>query len=80
MKVEVIEKRRVTISTEFIKLEAAMKLAGLAMTGGAAKIAIQNGEVTVNGEECTQRGRKLRSGDVFQYGCVRCTVWQDDIV
>ena len=56
------------ISTEFIKLEAAMKFAALTETGGEAKELIQNGEVTVNGETCTMRGRKLRPGDVFAYG------------
>ena len=56
------------ISTEFIKLEAAMKFAALAETGGEAKERIQNGEVSVNGEVCTMRGKKLRPGDVFSYG------------
>ena len=56
------------ISTEFIKLEAAMKFASLTGTGGEAKELIQDGQVTVNGEVCTMRGRKLRPGDVFAYG------------
>lgn len=53
----------VKISTEYIKLEALMKFAGLVETGGEAKQLIENGYVKVNGEECTMRGKKLRSGD-----------------
>lgn len=52
------------ITTEFIKLDAFLKLTGAAPTGGQAKEWIQNGEVSVNDEVCTQRGRKLRPGDV----------------
>lgn len=55
------------ISTEYIKLEAAMKFAALTETGGEAKEVIQDGQVTVNGEVCTMRGKKLRPGDVFAY-------------
>ncbi len=54
---------KITITTEFIKLDALLKFSGLADTGGEAKILIQNGEVTVNGEVCTMRGKKIRSGD-----------------
>ena len=53
----------IKINTEFIKLEALLKFAGVAETGGEAKLAIQNGEVRVNGELCTMRGKKLRPGD-----------------
>ena len=55
------------ISTEFIKLEAAMKFAALTETGGEAKEVIQDGQVKVNGEICTMRGKKLRPGDVFTF-------------
>ena len=58
-----MEKREVKIHTEFIKLEALLKFEGLTGTGGEAKERIQAGQVTVNGEVCTQRGRKLRPGD-----------------
>lgn len=54
------------IDTEFIKLEAAMKLA-LAFSGGMAKTVIQEGAVTVNGETMTMRGKKLRPGDRFAF-------------
>ena len=53
----------IPITTEFIKLESFLKLANAAETGGMAKNMIQDGEVLVNNEECTQRGRKLRPGD-----------------
>lgn len=58
-----MEKETITIHTEFIKLDALLKYAGLCPTGGAAKEAVQAGQVAVNGAVCTQRGRKLRAGD-----------------
>ncbi len=54
----------VSIETEFIKLESAMKLSH-AFSGGTAKAIIQDGEVKVNGEICTMRGKKLYAGDRF---------------
>lgn len=54
----------VKITTEFIKLDALLKFASLVGSGGEAKMLIQNGEVLVNGEVCTMRGKKIRSGDV----------------
>ena len=54
---------KLSIKEEFIRLDSALKLAGLVFTGGQAKIMIQNGEVKVNGEVCTMRGKKLRLGD-----------------
>lgn len=53
----------IKITTEFIKLDALLKFASLVNSGGEAKIIIQNGGVTVNGEVCTMRGKKIRSGD-----------------
>ena len=53
----------ITITTEFIKLKDLLKLANLVGTGGEAKIVIQNGDVSVNGEVCTMRGKKIRPGD-----------------
>ncbi len=55
------------VSTEFIRLDAFMKLAGLCASGGDAKALIQGGQVKVNGEVCTMRGKKLRHGDVAQF-------------
>ena len=70
MKVVVKKKQEslpLVISTEYIKLEAAMKFAALTETGGEAKEVIQEGLVTVNGEVCTMRGKKLRPGDTFSF-------------
>lgn len=57
----------VSIGTEYIKLESAMKLANAVPSGGQAKILIQDGAVTVNGEPCTMRGKKLYPGDQFEF-------------
>ena len=57
----------VVIGTEFIKLESAMKLANIVPTGGSAKYEIQEGYVSVNGEICTMRGKKLYPGDTFTF-------------
>ena len=57
----------VVISTEFIKLESAMKFANACESGGMAKSVIQEGYVTVNGEVCTMRGKKLYPGDNFSF-------------
>ena len=59
--------QKLTITTEFIKLESAMKLANCIETGGMAKAVIQDGLVSVNGESCTMRGRKLYPGDRFSF-------------
>ena len=53
----------ILIHTDFIKLDAMLKFAGLVETGGEAKLLIQQGQVQVNGEVCTMRGKKLRGGD-----------------
>ena len=53
----------IQIKTEFIKLDSLLKFANILSTGGEAKMAIQNGAVTVNGEVCTQRGKKIHPGD-----------------
>ena len=55
--------QEIRIHTDYIRLDALLKLAGMADTGGAAKVLIQAGKFRVNGEICTQRGRKLRPGD-----------------
>ena len=57
----------VSISTEYIKLQDAMKYANIVYSGGEAKTLIQEGEVLVNGEVCTMRGKKLYPGDKFQF-------------
>ena len=63
-----MEKQSVPITTEYIKLEALLKYAGLVGTGGESKIRITEGEVLVNGEVCTVRGRKLHPGDRVELG------------
>lgn len=55
--------KTITITTEFIKLQDLLKFSNLVETGGEAKERVQAGEVTVNGEICTMRGRKIRPGD-----------------
>ena len=57
----------VTITTEYIKLQDLLKLSDAVATCGEAKIRVQEGEVLVNGETCTQRGRKIRPGDRVDY-------------
>lgn len=70
--------QEVTITTEFIKLESLLKLAGAVGTGGQAKELIQDGGVRVNGEVCTQRGKKLRPGDTVDFGGKKLTVQYAD--
>ncbi len=59
--------KEIKIKDEFIKLGQVMKLSGLVDNGAEAKEAIQNGEVKVNKEVDTRRGRKLYKGDVIEY-------------
>ena len=63
----------ITITTEFIKLQDLLKLANLVGTG-EAKIVIQNGDVSVNGEVCTMRGKKIRPGDTVAFDGKELTV------
>ena len=64
----------ITITTEFIKLQDLLKLANLVGTGGEAKIVIQNGDVSVNGEVCMMRGKKIRPGDTVAFDGKELTV------
>lgn len=68
----------ITITTEFIKLQDLLKFANLVETGGEAKERIQAGEVLVNGEVCTMRGKKIRPGDDVCFGGQHCTVTYAD--
>jgi ribosome-associated protein len=61
-----MEPTRITLRGEYITLDALLKAAGLAGSGGAAKLLIAEGGVRVNGEAETRRGRKLRAGDEVQ--------------
>ena len=58
----------IEIYSDFIKLDAFLKYCGAVGTGGEAKLRITDGEVSVNGEVCTQRGKKLRAGDEIRFG------------
>lgn len=58
----------IKITTEFIKLDALLKFASLVSSGGEAKAIIQDGQVLVNGEVCTMRGKKIREGDIVSVG------------
>lgn len=55
--------RNIKITGEWIKLDALLKFANLVSSGGEAKIRIVQGDVSVNGQVCTMRGKKLRAGD-----------------
>lgn len=63
----------ITVNTEYIRLQDLMKLANMVSSGGEAKQLIQDGQVSVNGEPCLQRGKKLRPGDEVSYGNRTCT-------
>ena len=58
---------KIKINTEFIKLDALLKYAALVGTGGEAKSIIAEGLVSVNGEVCTMRGKKIRPGDRVRF-------------
>lgn len=62
-----MERQLVSIQTEYIKLEALLKLANLVASGGEAKVLIQDGQAKVNGEVCLMRGKKLRPGDLVTF-------------
>jgi ribosome-associated protein len=53
----------IRIESDFIKLDSLLKFAALVGSGGEAKMAISDGLVSVNGEVCTMRGKKIRPGD-----------------
>jgi ribosome-associated protein len=55
----------IPLRAEFITLSQALKVSGIAETGGAAKQRVRAGEIRVNGEEERRPGRKLRAGDTL---------------
>ena len=59
--------KEIFIDTDFIRLDSALKLADAVQSGGHAKVVIQDGEVKVNGEVCTMRGKKLVPGDTVHF-------------
>ena len=58
---------KISINTEFIKLDSLLKFAALVGTGGEAKYVINEGMIEVNGEICTMRGKKIRPGDTVKF-------------
>ena len=58
---------KIAIETDYIKLDSLLKFAAVVGTGGEAKYVISEGMVTVNGEVCTMRGKKLRPGDKVSF-------------
>jgi len=60
--------KKININGGYIRLDALLKFASLAASGGEAKYLIQNGDIFVGGEPCTMRGRKIRHGDIVRYG------------
>ena len=68
----------IRITAPFIRLDNLLKLAGVTVTGGQAKMKIQAGEVKLNGETCLQRGKKLRVGDVVEVDEVQVSVAQEE--
>ena len=61
------EHQEFTLIGDYIRLDDLLKNVGVVNTGGHAKIVIQEGEVKVNGEICTMRGKKLRRGDNAEF-------------
>lgn len=62
-----INMEKISITTDFIKLDSFLKLAAMVGTGGEAKYVITEGMVTVNGQICTMRGKKLYPGDKVSF-------------
>ncbi|MBQ7580418.1 MAG: S4 domain-containing protein YaaA [Clostridia bacterium] len=69
IKVRVVQKpeQPVKIETEYIRLDSFLKMCDAVQSGGHAKMVIQDGEVKVNGEVCTMRGKKLRPDDKVEF-------------
>ncbi len=58
--------KKVKISTEFIKLDQLLKFASISQSGGESKVFIKSEEVKVNGKIATERGKKIRPGDIVE--------------
>lgn len=65
---------KIKIDEDFIRLDSLLKFSGLAETGGHAKLLVQRGQVMLNGEVCTMRGKKIRKGDKVLYDGVTLEV------
>ena len=73
------EEKDCFLKSEYIRLDDLLKNVGAVSTGGHAKIVIQNGEVKVNGETCTMRGKKLRNGDKAEFEATVYNVYDGKI-
>lgn len=72
------KKETVKINTQFIQLQSFLKFKGIAETGGQAKEFIQDGIIRVNGEVCTARGKKIRTGDIISAFAVDYEITNED--
>lgn len=79
-KLKIAEKKteEIKINTEFIKLDSLLKFSGIAETGSMAKMFVQDGKIKVNGEVCTARGKKIRSGDMVSFRNIDLKVINED--
>lgn len=59
-----IHKEKTEITTEYIKLDQLLKFSGIAENGAMAKEMILDGIISVNGDVCIMRGKKIRRGDI----------------
>ena len=75
MKLKLQGVNNIKITTDHIKLDALLKYANIASSGGEAKIYILNNEVFVNGELCLERGKKIRDGDIVRFRNDIIKVW-----
>lgn len=66
-KIAARQREKIEISTPFIKLDSLLKFAGAAETGAVAKQLVKEGRVKINGEVCTARGKKIKSGDIVSF-------------
>ena len=60
-----MSRQEFALEAEYIRLDDLLKLTGCVQTGGMAKVLIQGGGVTLDGEICTMRGKKLRGGEII---------------
>lgn len=68
----------IAIRTEFIKLDALLKFAALTGSGGESKAVIADGMVSVNGEVCTMRGKKIYPGDTVEFAGSQLHIVHED--
>ena len=73
------EEKDFFLKSDYIRLDDLLKNVGAVSTGGHAKIVIQNGEVKVNGETCTMRGKNLRNGDKAEFEATVYNVYDGKI-